>query len=139
MRRSSSAKERGVSRRTAVAICLAMVSLCVAYHFSRRSLPQWWRGSGGGVPYVMFWVSFWFVFFPRSRHLSAIAIGCTLFTCGLEVLQLWQPAWLTALRSTVLGAAVLGNEFAWSDLPPYVIGGVLGWLMLHAASRWLPS
>jgi len=99
-------QERQVRRSVAGLICLAMVVLCLAYHFSRRSLPDWWRASGGGVPYVMFWVSFWFIFFPRARYVLAIAIGCTLFTCGLEVLQLWQPPWLTEFRSTAMVASV---------------------------------
>jgi len=132
-------KERRVSHSTAGLICLAMVALCLAYHFCRPTLPDWWRASGGGVPYVMFWVSFWFVIFPRARYVSAIAIGCTLFTCGLEALQLWQPAWLSEFRSTLFGAALLGNQFVWNDIPPYFIGGVLGWLMLHAALRWMPE
>ena len=132
-------QERRVPHWVAGLICLAMVALCLAYHFNRPSLPDWWRASGGGVPYVMFWVSFWFVFFPRTRYVLAIAILCTLFTCGLEVLQLWQPPWLTAFRSTTFGAALLGSGFLWNDIPPYFIGGVLGWLMLHAALRWMPE
>ena len=132
-------QERRVGRAAAGLICLAMVALCLAYHFSRSALPHWWRASGGGVPYVIFWVSFWFVIFPRARYVSAIAVGCTLFTCGLEVLQLWQPDWLTAFRSTFFGAALLGNQFVWNDIPPYFIGGALGWLMLYAALRWMPE
>ena len=123
-------QQRWVSHAVAGLICLAMVALCLAYHFYRPSLPDWWRASGGGVPYVMFWVSFWFVIFPQQRYVTAIAIGCTLFTCGLEAFQLWQPPWLTAFRSTGFGAALLGNQFVWSDIPPYFIGGALGWLML---------
>ena len=132
-------QERRVPHWVAGLICLAMVALCLAYHFNRPSLPDWWRASGGGVPYVLFWVSFWFVFFPRARHVLAIAILCTLFTCGLEVLQLWHPPWLTAFRSTVFGAALLGSGFVWNDIPPYFIGGLLGWLMLHAALRLVPA
>lgn len=132
-------QERRVSRTTAGLICLMMVGLCLAYHFWRQSLPNWWRASGGGIPYVMFWVSFWFVFLPRASRVLAIAIGCTLFTCGLEVLQLWQPPGLTEFRATAFGAALLGNQFVWSDIPPYLIGGGLGWLMLQLALRWTPQ
>ena len=128
-------QERRLHHSVAGLICLAMLALCLAYHFCRPSLPDWWRASGGGVPYVMFWVSFWFTFFPRARYVLAIAIGCTLFTCGLEALQLWQPPWLTAFRSTIFGAALLGNQFNWNDIPPYFIGGLLGWLMLHSILR----
>ncbi len=132
-------QEHRVSRTTAGLICLTMVVLCLTYHFCRQWLPDWWRGSGGGVPYVMFWVSLWFFFFPRKRGVPAIVIGCTLFTCGLEFCQLWQPPWLTQFRSTVFGAALLGSQFIWSDIPPYFIGGLLGWLMLRCALRWTPA
>ena len=47
--------------------------------------------------------------------------------------------WLTAFRSTVFGAALLGSGFVWNDIPPYFIGGLLGWLMLHAALRLVPA
>ncbi len=124
-----------ISRALAGVICVTMVALCLAYHFCRPSLPDWWRSSGGGIPYVMFWMSFWFVIFPQARYVLAIAVGCTLFTCGLEVLQLWHPPWLTAFRSTLFGAALLGKQFVWNDIPPYFVGGALGWLMLHTTLR----
>jgi hypothetical protein len=48
-------------------------------------------------------------------------------------MQLWQPAWLQAMRATLPGRLVLGNTFVWSDFLYYVLGCVIGWLWL----RWL--
>ncbi|MFH1160233.1 MAG: DUF2809 domain-containing protein [bacterium] len=50
-------------------------------------------------------------------------------TCLLSVLdelsQLYHALWIDALRSTAVGALVLGNQFVWSDLLCYLAGAVL--------------
>lgn len=76
---------------------------------------------------MMFFITFFCAVYPRPRNLMTISIAVTLATCGLEFLQLWQPHWLTQFRSTRLGAALLGTTFTWMDLPPYFIGGVMGY------------
>ena len=122
-----------MNRHIGIILTIAMVGLCFAYHFNRTELPAWWRASGGGVPYVMFWVTFWFAMIPKAKLLTRIAIGCTLFTCLLEALQLWQPDWLTRIRETFLGAALLGKQFVWADIPPYFMGGLAGWVLVRVA------
>jgi hypothetical protein len=62
-----------------------------------------------------------------------VALGVLVATCLLEVLQLWQPAWLQAVRATLPGRLVLGSTFSPSDFWYYLIGAGLGWLGL----RWL--
>ena len=59
----------------------------------------------------------------------------------LEVLQLWHPPFLEALRGHFLGRTVLGTTFSWSDFPHYVAGAVLGLMLARAAlgSRAWPS
>jgi len=59
---------------------------------------------------------------------AGIAIG---WSCAAEFLQLWQVGWLNEIRSTTLGAALLGSSFTWADIPPYFIGGGLGYLLLR--------
>ncbi len=44
---------------------------------------------------------------------------------------LWHPAPLEALRATFLGAALLGSNFFWSDLPIYPVGCLAGWGVLR--------
>jgi hypothetical protein len=119
-----------VSRALAIVVCAVWIIACLAYAYFRESLPDWWRGYGGGIPYVVFWITFWFVFFPYRRCILAICLFAVSFTCLLEVLQLWKPDWLTRFRSTRLGAALLGSGFDWNDFLPYFIGGVIGYLVL---------
>lgn len=132
-------KSTDVRRFIAGITCVSCVLLCLAYAYWRRELPDWWRASGGGIPYVMFWCALWFVVFPFRKYVVPICIGATAFTCLLEFLQLWQPEWLMRIRATRFGAALLGSGFAWNDFPPYFIGGFLGavllWAMCEIARR----
>lgn len=128
-----------VSRWNAAVVCAASVLSCLAYNHWRDNLPNWWRGYGGGIPYVWFWTAFWFVLFPFRRYVLSICIFATTFTCCLEFLQLWQPAALTQFRSTTFGAALLGSGFTWNDFPPYFIGGVLGYVVLRLTCKYFPA
>lgn len=125
-----------VNRMVAVSACLMAVLICIAYGHWRYALPHWWKENGGGVPYVVFWITFGFVLFPNGRHIGTIAWVATVGTCLLEFLQLWKAPWLSAIRSTKLGAALLGNDFSWLDIPPYVVGGIAGYLILRSLSRF---
>ena len=69
---------------------------------------------------------------PRWRP-GAIALIVFITTCLLELLPLWQPAWLPAIRATLPGRLGLGHAFTWGDFPYYASSGWLGWLWL----RWL--
>jgi hypothetical protein len=83
--------------------------------------------------YVVFFMLVAYFVFPRPSAATRIAVVVLLATCILEVLQLWRPAWLQALRSSTLGAALLGTTFSPWDFPAYVVGSILGWSLL----RWL--
>jgi hypothetical protein len=116
--------------------CLGAVVACLAYARYRAGMPDWWRGSGGGIPYVAFWAALGYSFFPRRRWLLAICTWAVVGTCGLEFLQLWKPEWLTQFRATRFGAALLGSGFTWSDMPPYFIGGLIAYFVLAVTSRF---
>lgn len=45
---------------------------------------------------------------------------------GVELSQLWKPAWLEAIRHSRLGGLVLGFDFVWSDLLCYAVGVLMG-------------
>ncbi len=100
--------------------------------FYRGPGQAWLNDAFGGIPYEIFWMLLVAVIWPRLRP-GAIALLVFITTCLLEFLQLWQPAWLQAIRGTLPGRLVLGNTFIWSDFPYYAIGCFLGWLWL----RWL--
>lgn len=57
----------------------------------------------------------------------AVAAGLAgAIALGVEVSQLWKPAWLEAIRHTRLGGLVLGFDFVWSDLACYAVGVGIG-------------
>ncbi len=94
---------------------------------------RWWVNNWGpaSVAYEIFFMLLALLVVPRKEAVTPIAVGVCLVTCVLEVLQLWQPPWLQAVRRHFLGAALLGNEFSCWDLPAYPIGCILGWFLLH--------
>lgn len=100
--------------------------------FYRGAGQAWLNDAFGGIPYAIFWMLLVALIWPKLRP-AAIALTVFLTTCLVECLQLWQPAWLQAIRATLPGRLVLGNSFTWSDFLYYAIGGWIGWLWL----RWL--
>jgi hypothetical protein len=94
----------------------------------------WVNNSLGGV----FYVTFWCLFFATVFRISGIAFTrlkvsawVLIITCVLEVLQLVKVSPLTEIRSTYLGAILIGNTFTPTDFIYYVIGAWLGWLLLR--------
>lgn len=63
--------------------------------------------------------------FPRMAPLRAGFIGLGL-SFAIELSQLYQADWLNVIRTTGLGALVLGRRFLWSDLACYFVGCALG-------------
>lgn len=113
-------------------VCALAVLACLGYAAIRSSLPLgWFRDNGGGVPYVVFWAVLLAVFWPQKELAFRIALIATIATCGLEFLQLYNPQPLAAFRQTRFGAALLGSSFNWADIPPYLIGGALGWCIIR--------
>ncbi|MEQ9486808.1 ribosomal maturation YjgA family protein [Coleofasciculus sp. F4-SAH-05] len=98
--------------------------------------PEWLNDRLGSFAYEIFWILLVGLFFPKASPLWT-AVGVFLVTCLLEVLQLWQPPFLQAIRATLLGRVILGNTFTWSDFPAYFIGSFLGWVWMRSA--WLYS
>ena len=114
-----------------ILVCLLSVVWCLAYAAFRSGLDnQWIQQNGGGVPYTVFWILLAAVFWPSKRLALRICVLAVLVICGLEFFQLYNPEPLATFRRTRFGAALLGNTFAWADVPPYFIGGVIGWVLL---------
>jgi hypothetical protein len=112
-----------------------MTALCFCYAEFRHQLQGWWQSHGGGVPYVLFFIFLIYTIIPKVGWALRICALVVLVTCGLEVLQLWNPELLATFRKTRFGAALLGTTFVWNDFPPYFIGGAIGWVTLRA-NRW---
>ena len=98
-----------------------------AYH---GPASHWVNNSLGGVLYVIFWSLVVSIIFFRTRPWKITAI-VLLATCFLEFLQLWHPSFLELIRSTFLGATLLGNSFSWLDLVHYALGFLISLALLH--------
>lgn len=61
---------------------------------------------------------------PRLRILPAAAVALA-FSFLVEFSQLYHAPWLDMLRSSRLGALLLGRGFLWSDLVCYSVGVAL--------------
>ena len=94
---------------------------------------RWWVNNLGpaSVAYVVFFMLAAFLVVPRRELATRIAVGVLLVTCVLEFLQLWHPPWLQAIRSTFLGASLLGTSFSWWDFPAWVVRAGVGWGVLQ--------
>jgi hypothetical protein len=103
----------------------AVTPLGFATKLYRGPGAAWVANYGGGVVYEIFWIFLMLAIAPRWSA-SRVAIGVLLVTGGLEVLQLWHPPALEAVRSTALGRALVGSTFSWWDFPHYAAGCALG-------------
>ena len=95
---------------------------------------SWVNNSLAGLFYEIFWCLVVFLISPR---LNALLVASWIFTITsiLELMQLWHPAFLQIIRSTFIGAALLGNAFNWMDFPYYVAGCILGVIMIKYLNR----
>ena len=94
----------------------------------------WVNNSLGGVLYVIFWSLVVFFFYPAAKP-HRITGAMFIVTCMIEVLQLWHPPFLEAIRSTRIGVTLLGNSFAWLDFPHYLLGSLLAYLLIVRMSE----
>lgn len=94
--------------------------------FTEASEWAWLHDALGSVAYETFWILLILLTWPRES-ITKIALTVFVATCALEVLQLWQPPFLQALRSTLPGRLVLGNTFSWADFPAYALGCWVGY------------
>jgi hypothetical protein len=126
-----------VTRTRLVAIvCLAAV---VPLGFGLKFYPgpghAWVNNSLGGTAYVIFWCLLFFVAWPRRSAINPIVIGVLVATAALEALQLVNHPILAGIRGTFIGRTIIGTTFVWSDYIYYVLGAVLGRLLLAALCR----
>jgi hypothetical protein len=113
-----------MSRDRLLVAMIALIPLGIATKLYRGPGAGWVNSSAGGVLYVTFWSLL--VLFIRPRLSPWIAGGAVLgVTAGLEVLQLWHPPFLEAVRATVPGRALIGTTFSWLDFPHYLAGMLL--------------
>jgi len=116
-------------------LLLAVVAAAGIYAKNFKGPAEGWvNDSLGGLFYVVFWCLFVFFVTPRPRSI-AIALWVLTVTSVLETAQLWHPRWLQAIRGTLLGAALLGTTFAWSDFLYYILGATVGAFAIECVRR----
>ena len=112
----------------------AALLLVTAAGLAMKRLPGaaggWPGDHGAGIAYVVFWMLLVLLLRP-TLAIARVAAGVLLVTCGLELLQLWHPPALEAVRGSFLGHALIGSTFSAWDFPHYALGALLG-----AALAW---
>lgn len=129
-RRKTPARRTALERRLALAaLAVAIIPAGLAAKLYTGPAAGWVANSFAGALYVVFFCLVCGAVFHRARPWTVVAV-VTGVTCLLEVAQLWHPVWLTALRATLPGRALLGTTFVPSDFIHYLLGAVLAWPVL---------
>lgn len=80
-------------------------------------------------------IYFGLAFLFNSFSVRKIAILSLIFSYGIEISQLYQGDWINKIRSTLIGALILGHGFLFSDLICYSIGIFLGIIIDKCISK----
>ncbi|MCP4495449.1 MAG: DUF2809 domain-containing protein [Phycisphaeraceae bacterium] len=131
-----------VPRRSTTGIrVIALIGLLLAATFglaSRQPPLVGWPvigAYGGDAAWAMAAYAGWRLLRPTDALL--VTAGLALLTAfSVEIAQLVRVDWLDTIRSTRLGALLLGRGFLWSDFVAYAGGTVLA-TELDAATRRL--
>ena len=111
---------------------LAVVPIGLGLKFYTGPLRAFVNDWVSSLAYECLWMLAAFLVFPRRSASLPIAIGVFLGTCVIEVMQLWHPPALEAVRSTFFGRCVLGTTFDGKDFAAYFVGCAIGCLWLRA-------
>jgi hypothetical protein len=124
-----------ISQRVILAAILALIlPLGFATKFYAGPGSAWVAAHGGGILYEVFWILVVLLVWPRLSPWR-VAVRVLVATSALEVLQLFYPPFLEAIRGNFLGHALIGSTFGWWDFPHYAVGCLAGALLAHAALR----
>ncbi|OAB43755.1 hypothetical protein PGLA_08215 [Paenibacillus glacialis] len=80
----------------------------------------------------IFWASMVYfgcrILLLKQRLMVSVYLS-VLFSFTIEFSQLYQAEWINSIRSTVLGALILGRGFLSVDLIRYMVGIVFSYVM----------
>lgn len=116
------------SRLVVFVLALLTVGLGFASRRFPGSIPDFVKLYAGDALWAM--LAFWVLafLFPRADTL-ALFFGALFISFAAEASQLYRTPWLDAMRSTRLGALVLGQGFLLSDLASYTVGAIVAALL----------
>jgi len=121
------------SRLTYAAACVTTIALGLASRRFGASLPDVVRLYAGDALWAATVYFLAATLWPRAR-ISSLATGALAFAFAIEASQLYHAPWIDGVRSTRLGALVLGQGFLWSDLACYTAGVIAAALVDRAIS-----
>ncbi len=129
------------TRRRLVLAGIALFSVALGLLTKRYSGPlqDWVNGSSGAMLYEVLWIALAQIVWIRARTWR-VATVVFVATCGVELLQLVNPAWLVAVRETLPGKLLLGTNYGFDplDFLHYALGSALG-LLVCSRLRLVPS
>lgn len=85
------------------------------------ALPAFLTDHAGDALWAMM-VYFGFRFLLPNKPLGLSVFLGACFCYAIELSQAYQADWINAIRSTTIGALVLGRGFLWIDLIRYTVG-----------------
>lgn len=104
----------------------------IALGLASRKFPSLFPALLGKYPGDSLWALMVFLGWAFCRPLASTQYIATLAfatSCLVEFLQLYQAAWIVAIRSTTLGHLALGSTFSWPDIAAYAVGVLVGVLI----------
>lgn len=116
-------------RRNRFIYALLVILVIIAGLFSRSTqaafLPEFVTTYAGDTLWALM-VFLLVALLFRDQPTWKVAIFALTFSFAIEASQLYQAEWINTIRSTTIGALVLGSGFLWSDLACYTTGIFLG-------------
>jgi hypothetical protein len=121
------------SRRSYAVALLVVIASGLLWRSPAVPLPAFYSKYGGDALWALLvFLGFGFTFARASTLRVTLSALC--FSFVVEFSQLYQAPWIQSVRSTRLGALVLGATFNWPDLIAYAAGitaGCLAEILLH--------
>ena len=114
---------------TLLVIVVILIPLGFYSKFYSGPGSTWVNNSLGGILYVIFWSLLFSVIIQQAKSWKIVLI-VLIFTCILEVLQLWHPPILESIRASFIGRALIGTSYSRLDLLHYLLGSIAAWGLL---------
>lgn len=121
-------------RVTAGLILLILIPIGFYTKFYHGFGDEWVQNKLGGIFYEIFWCLITYIVFNDLRPFK-ISLLVFVLTSLLEFTQLFNNSFLELLRSNFIGRTILGNSFAWTDFPYYIVGSACGYYVLIMLNR----
>lgn len=103
-------------------------TLCISSRKYVTVLPQYISDYASDILWALM-VYFGFGFFMYKKSIKNIVLSSFIFSCLIEISQLYKSDWINNIRNTTIGSLILGNGFLESDLICYAIGIFIGTLL----------